>query len=142
MTPLQIGVLGCIALVVLLAASMPVAFAMAVVGFVGFAAVVTPQAATTMLATDLYETFSSYSLTVIPLFLLMGQIAFHSGISRRLFNAAYHWFGPLPGGLLRHAPSIGQHPELDEHQRQQQHDRQRQRQFDERRAALAFPCDL
>jgi tripartite ATP-independent transporter DctM subunit len=99
MTPLQIGVLGCIALVVLLAASMPVAFAMAVVGFVGFAAVVTPQAATSMLATDLYETFSSYSLTVIPLFVLMGQIAFHSGISRRLFNAAYHWFGPLPGGL-------------------------------------------
>lgn len=99
MTPLQIGVLGCIALVVLLAASMPVAFAMAIVGFVGFAAVVSPQAASSMLMTDLYETFSSYSLTVIPLFVLMGQVAFHSGISRRLFSAAYHWFGPMPGGL-------------------------------------------
>ncbi len=99
MTPVQIGILGCIALFILLAASMPVAFAMAIVGFVGFAAVVTPQAAASMITIDLYETFSSYSLTVIPLFVFMGQIAFHTGISRRLFDTAYHWLGAMPGGL-------------------------------------------
>ncbi len=99
MTPLQVGILGCIALFVLLAASMPVAFAMAVVGFVGFAIIVNPHAAATMITIDLYDTFSSSSLTVIPLFVFMGQIAFHSGISRRLFDAAYHWLGALPGGL-------------------------------------------
>jgi len=99
MTPLQIGIVGCVMLFVLLATSMPVAFSMAIVGFVGFAIVVTPQAATAMITTDLYETFTSYSLTVIPLFVLMGQIAFHAGISRRLFDAAYHWLGHLPGGL-------------------------------------------
>jgi C4-dicarboxylate transporter, DctM subunit len=99
MTPLQIGILGCLALVILLLSSMPVAFAMAIVGFVGFAVVVNPQAAVSMITTDMYETFSSHSLTVIPLFVLMGQMAFHCGISRRLFHAAYHWFGPLPGGL-------------------------------------------
>lgn len=99
MTPVQIGILGCIALFILLAASMPVAFAMAIVGFVGFAAVVTPQAAAGMITIDLYETFSSYSLTVIPLFVFMGQIAFHTGISRRLFDTAYHWLGAMPGGL-------------------------------------------
>jgi len=65
----------------------------------GFAMVVSPQAALSLITTDLYETFSSYSLTVIPLFVLMGQISFHAGISKRLFNTAYHWLGPLPGGL-------------------------------------------
>jgi tripartite ATP-independent transporter DctM subunit len=99
MTPLQVGILGCIVLFVLLAASLPVAFAMAVVGFVGFAVIVNPHAAASMVSLELYETFASYSLTVIPLFVLMGQISFHAGISRRLFDAAYHWLGHLPGGL-------------------------------------------
>ncbi len=99
MTPVQIGIVGCVLLFVLLAASMPVAFAMAIVGFVGFAVVVSPEAAMSMITMDLYDTFSSYNLTVIPLFVLMGQVAFHAGISRRLFNAAYHWLGTLPGGL-------------------------------------------
>ncbi|MFO7975755.1 MAG: TRAP transporter large permease [Candidatus Hydrogenedentota bacterium] len=99
MTEIQIGILGCVVLLVLLATSMPVAFAMAAVGAVGFAFVVSPQAALSMATTDLYSTFSSHSLTVIPLFVLMGQVAFHGGISRRLFKTAYAWLGPLPGGL-------------------------------------------
>ncbi len=99
MTPVEVGILGCILLLILLMSSMPVAFAMATVGFFGFAMVVSPQAALSLITTDLYETFSSYSLTVIPLFVLMGQISFHAGISKRLFNTAYHWLGPLPGGL-------------------------------------------
>ncbi|MBN1816738.1 MAG: TRAP transporter large permease [Sedimentisphaerales bacterium] len=99
MSPLQIGILGCIALLVLLTASMPVAFAMAVVGFIGFALIRSPEAAMSMISMDVYQTFSSYDLTVIPLFVFMGQIAFHAGISRRLFDAAYHWLGALPGGL-------------------------------------------
>jgi len=98
-SPLEIGIWGCLALFVLLAASLPVAFAMAAVGFVGFAMIVNTHAAASMITVDLYETFTSYSLTVIPLFVLMGQIAFHAGISRRLFDAAYHWLGHLPGGL-------------------------------------------
>ncbi len=99
MTPVQTGIVGCIMLLVCLAASMPVAFAMALVGLVGFALLVTPLAALSMVTTDLFETFSSYSLTVIPLFVFMGQVSFHVGISRRLFDAAYQWLGALPGGL-------------------------------------------
>lgn len=99
MTPIQAGIAGCIALLVFLAASMPVAFAMALIGVAGFALLVTPTAALSMATADLYETFSSYSLTVIPLFVFMGQVCFHVGISRRLFNAAYQWLGALPGGL-------------------------------------------
>lgn len=99
MTPLEVGIYGSVLLLILLACSMPVAFAMAIVGFVGFAVIVSPSAASSIITIDLYDTFSSYSLTVIPLFVFMGQIAFHSGISRRLFATAYHWLGPLPGGL-------------------------------------------
>jgi len=99
MSPTQVGIAGCVLLLVLLMSSMPVAFAMATVGVLGFALVVSPSAALSMVATDLYSTCSSYSLTVIPLFVFMGQIAFHAGISRRLFHAAYRWLGPLPGGL-------------------------------------------
>ncbi len=99
MSGIQIGAVGCFLLLALLAGSMPVAFAMAIVGAVGFGILTTPTAALSMITSDLYETFSSYSLTVIPLFVFMGQIAFHVGISRRLFNTAYQWLGWLPGGL-------------------------------------------
>jgi C4-dicarboxylate transporter, DctM subunit len=99
MTPLEIGILGCVLLFVLIFLGLPVAFTMAIVGFVGFAMVVNLHAAVSMMTLDLYSTFSDYGLTVIPLFVLMGQVAFHAGISRRLFNAAYHWLGALPGGL-------------------------------------------
>lgn len=99
MTPLEVGIWGCVLLLVLLAASLPVALAMAVVGFVGFALTVNTRAAAAMITTELYETFSAYSLTVIPLFVLMGQVAFHSGVSRRLFDVSYHWLGHLRGGL-------------------------------------------
>ncbi len=99
MTPLEAGLLGTALLFVLLVFSMPVGFAMGVVGFIGFALIVSPDAALSMVTADLYETFSSYGLTVIPLFVLMGQVALHSGISRKLFNAAYCWLGPLPGGM-------------------------------------------
>ena len=99
MTPLEAGLLGTALLLALLVFSMPVGFAMGVVGFIGFALIVSPDAAVSMVTADLYETFSSYGLTVIPLFVLMGQVALHSGISRKLFDAAYCWLGPLPGGM-------------------------------------------
>jgi len=98
-TPLQVGILGVLVLIGLLFTSMPVAFAMIAAGVAGFALIVTPHAAFSMVVADLYDTFSSYSLTVIPLFVFMGQVAFHAGISRRLFRTAYAWIGHLPGGL-------------------------------------------
>ncbi len=99
MTPFQVGLLGFVLLLVLLASSMPVGFVMAAVGLVGFAILTTPSAALSMATIDLYTTFSDYNLTTIPLFVLMGQVAFHTGISRGLFQAAYCWIGRLPGGL-------------------------------------------
>lgn len=99
MTEVHIGVIGVLALFVLLAASMPVAFAMTVVGVCGFAVLTSIPSALQLMVVDYYDTFSSYGLTVIPLFIFMGQIAFHTGISRKLFAAAQAWLGWLRGGL-------------------------------------------
>ncbi len=99
MTPTVIGIFGVLALVVLLVCSLPVAVAMALVGVAGYALVISGRAALAMLSADLYDVFANYNLTVIPLFVFMGQIAFHSGISRRLFAAANSWLSGLRGGL-------------------------------------------
>ncbi len=99
MSPIQIGIIGCLILFALLLTSMPVAFAMIAAGIAGFAMIVSPHAAFSMVVTDLFETFSSYGLTVIPLFVMMGQIALHAGISKRLFRTTYVWAGHLKGGL-------------------------------------------
>ena len=99
MNPGLIGVIGLVALVVLLFSGMPVGFLLALLGFIGFALVVTPDAALSLLARDFYTNFSAYSLTVIPMFILMGQIAFYAGISRRLYDFAYTLVGRWRGGL-------------------------------------------
>ncbi|MBN1125478.1 MAG: TRAP transporter large permease [Sedimentisphaerales bacterium] len=95
-----VGILGIIVLIlVLFLLGTPVGFAMAIVGFVGFAYVVSPEAALSMIGTALWTTFSKYGLTVIPLFIFMGQIAFHSGINKNLYRAAYSWIGHIRGGI-------------------------------------------
>ncbi|UCF72515.1 MAG: TRAP transporter large permease [Deltaproteobacteria bacterium] len=94
-----IGTIGLIILVILLFSKMPVGFVMAFLGFLGFSYVVSTNAGLSLLAKDVFETFSSYSLTVIPLFIFMGQIAFHSGISRRLYDSVYVFMGHYRGGL-------------------------------------------
>lgn len=99
MDPVNKGIIGCLALLLLLLIKMPVGFAMTAIGLAGFAWVINCQAALSMATTNIFETFSSHSLTVIPLFIFMGQIAFHSGISKNLFRTAYAWLGSLPGGL-------------------------------------------
>ncbi|HRZ29120.1 MAG TPA: TRAP transporter large permease [Spirochaetota bacterium] len=99
MSPTMLGIIGFAALFVLIFFRMPIGFLMALLGFGGFALIVSPDAALNLLAKDFFSIFSSYNLTVIPLFVLMGQIAFHAGISSRLFDTAYRFIGHLPGGL-------------------------------------------
>jgi len=100
MNPVLVGVIGIlILLLILFFLGMPVGFAMAVVGFCGFCYMVSFKAALNMVATDVWTTFSQFGLTVIPLFVLMGYLAFNSGIAERLYNTAYKWVGHWPGGL-------------------------------------------
>ena len=94
-----IGVIGIAILIILLFSNMPVGFVMGFLGFLGFSYVVNVNAGMALLARDVWDVFSSYGLTVIPLFVFMGQIAFHSGISRRLYDSAYVFLGHRRGGL-------------------------------------------
>ncbi len=99
MSTFTIGLIGCVLLIILLLLSMPVGFSLAVVGTLGFAMIINFPAACHMMISLFLETFSKYDYSVIPLFIFMGQVCFHSGISKRLFDAAYRWVGRLPGGL-------------------------------------------
>jgi tripartite ATP-independent transporter DctM subunit len=99
-SPTLIGILGILILLFcLFFLGMPVGFAMGVVGFVGFWHVVSFNAAVTMVGTDVWSTFSKYGLTVVPLFVFLGYLAFNSGIAERLYRSAYTWFGSWRGGL-------------------------------------------
>jgi tripartite ATP-independent transporter DctM subunit len=99
MGPVTIGIIGVVALVVLFLLRMPVGFAMAFVGLIGFACLVSPEAGFSILARDIFHGFSSYSLTVIPMFVFMGSIATASRMSQRLYDASYSLLGRLRGGL-------------------------------------------
>jgi tripartite ATP-independent transporter DctM subunit len=77
----------------------PVGFAMGIVGFCGFCYLISFKAGLNMLGSVLWETFSKYGLTVIPLFIFMGQVAFYSGVNEKLYKAAYRWVGQIRGGV-------------------------------------------
>ena len=111
-----LGILGLLALFLLLAVRMPVAISMLVVGFLGTiianankliaVGMASDQAwarglkiAYSNLAGETFEAAANYNLLVIPMFVLMGNLAGVSGMSNDLFNAAYRWMGHLRGGL-------------------------------------------
>lgn len=99
MTPTIVGLIGLGALVLLIFSRIPVGFIMAIIGFLGFGYLVSFDAAMNLVAKDIFSVFGSYNLTVIPLFVLMGQLSYHAGISSRLFDMAYKFMGHWPGGL-------------------------------------------
>lgn len=99
MNPVTIGIIGIVVLVIIFLLRMPVGFAMAFVGLIGFSCLVSTEAGLSILARDVFHIFSSYSLTVIPMFVLMGSLASASGMSKRLYDASYSLLGRLRGGL-------------------------------------------
>jgi tripartite ATP-independent transporter DctM subunit len=99
MNEVTIGILGIGVLLVLFLTGIEMGFAMAIVGFVGYIILGSVKGATTMIVKDFFDTFASYGFTVIPLFVLMGQIAFNAGIAKRLYDSANRFMGHIPGGL-------------------------------------------
>lgn len=94
--------LGCIGLILLLGlflTGIEMAFAMAVIGIAGYAISMSPQAAMSMAANDFHDSLENYTMTAIPLFMLMGQIVFNSGIARRIYDSTHRFVGHVPGGL-------------------------------------------
>ncbi|MDY7001258.1 MAG: TRAP transporter large permease [Thermodesulfobacteriota bacterium] len=99
MSTATIGVIGIAVMLILFMTRMPVAYVMALVGFIGFSLLTSFKGGLNLLSRNIYDAFSSYGLSTIPLFILMGQIAFNSGISRRLYRTAYMFLGHVRGGL-------------------------------------------
>jgi C4-dicarboxylate transporter DctM subunit len=99
MDPVTVGIIGIAALVVIFLLGMPVGFTMAFVGVVGFCIVKGADAGLGILARDFWERWSSYDLTVIPMFVFMGSVAYYAGMSGRLYEGAYTIFGRWRGGL-------------------------------------------
>jgi len=99
MDPAVIGLIGIAVLIVIFLLGMPVGFSMALVGLVGFSIIKNHEAGLDILARDFWSTWSSYGLTVIPMFVLMGSVAYYAGMGGRLYAGAYTIFGRLRGGL-------------------------------------------
>ena len=94
-----IGITGIFVLLLLFATGIELGFAMALVGFVGFAYLNGFHSAVNLLSRDVYDVVTNYGYTVFPLFVLMGQIGFNAGIAVRLYDAAHKFIGHVPGGL-------------------------------------------
>jgi len=77
----------------------PLAISFAIPGFIGLILMKGIGPALSLIGEAPYSWTSSYVMCAVPLFILMGQFAFHAGISRELFNGARVWFGKIPGGM-------------------------------------------
>ena len=94
----EIAVLGFVALLVLLLIRVPVGLAMLMVGLAGIAGI-RPGAVVPVVAGEMFGVSSRYPLTILPLFMLMGNLAVVSGMSHDLYRAAHGWLSRVRGSL-------------------------------------------
>lgn len=99
MSEFAIGLISVGAFLILMLLRLPIAVSLASVGVIGFGLIRSFPAALSLIATDIYTTFSSYTLSVVPMFVLMGALAYHSGLGKQLYKTAHNAFGRVPGGL-------------------------------------------
>ncbi len=99
MEPLTVGYIGMAILFILLFSGMPIGIVMGTIGFAGVVVLGGWSSGLGLLGTVPFRTWSSYDMSVIPLFILMGTLTFYGGISKDLYDAVYKWLGHLPGGL-------------------------------------------
>jgi tripartite ATP-independent transporter DctM subunit len=94
-----IGVLGFVALLALIAIRVPIAYTMILVGLIGTSLLSGPAIVFSQLKDLAYSQFSNYDLTVLPMFILMGGLAYRCGLSYDLFRGANAWIGRFRGGI-------------------------------------------
>ena len=99
MSDVAIGIYGVILLLALFLTGLEMAYCMILVGFLGFTFLMSFPAASNLVIKDFFDNFTTYSYTVIPLFIIMGEFASNSNIAKRLYLGAHKWFGHIPGGL-------------------------------------------
>jgi len=99
MSDTAIGIYSIILLLALFLTGLEMAYCMILIGFFGFTFLMSFPAASNLVIKDFFDNFTTYSYTVIPLFILMGEFASNSNIAKRLYTGAHKWFGHIPGGL-------------------------------------------
>jgi C4-dicarboxylate transporter DctM subunit len=99
MSEVAIGIYGVILLLALFLTGLEMAYCMMLTGFLGFTFLMSFSAASSLVIKDFFDNFTTYSYTVIPLFIIMGEFASNSNIAKRLYLGAHKWFGHIPGGL-------------------------------------------
>jgi C4-dicarboxylate transporter, DctM subunit len=99
MTPSTAAIISVVVLIFLFILQMPVAYVMALVGFLGFMWMVSVPAGLSIVAKAFWTMFSSYDLTVVPMFVFMGTVAFYAGMGGRLYETTYKFLGQFRGGL-------------------------------------------
>ena len=99
MSPIEIGILGVIALFVFMLLGMPIGLSMGLIGYLGLVSINGVDAALVRLGLTAFSSTNSYLISLLPLFTLMGEFAFSSGITRDAYYAGYKWIGHRPGGL-------------------------------------------
>jgi len=99
MSPETIGLLGVIVLLIFIMLKVPIGFSMLLVGVVGYGIIIGPNAALAKMGTDLFNNSHNYSLSVIPMFTLMGMFIGSAGLGKDMFKAFNAWFGHIRGGL-------------------------------------------
>lgn len=98
-TPFEVGWIGIALMIVLLMAGVHIGVVMAGIGFLGISFLNGWFAGLMVLKTVPYTTFANYSMSVVPLFILMGAVCFQTGISEELYRAMHKWVGHFRGGL-------------------------------------------
>lgn len=96
---MTVTMLALVAMLALMFAGLPIAFAMLLVGFLGIGMITGWPAAVALVAQTVLDTGRSYDLSVVPLFMLMGTLITRAGISDDLYRAAHAWLGHFRGGL-------------------------------------------
>ncbi len=91
--------IGMVLLFALLFYGIPIGFSLVIIGIVGVASIIGIDPALAMLGQVFFDTARSYSLSVVPLFLLMGNFIVQSGVADEIYDAAYAWLRHRKGGL-------------------------------------------
>ncbi|HEX2967259.1 MAG TPA: TRAP transporter large permease [Syntrophorhabdaceae bacterium] len=99
MSEFAVGCTCLVGLLILFLSGIELAFAMTIMGFVGLAYLRSFDAAVSLLGKDYYSAFSSYTYTVIPLFVFMGQVVYNSGMAGKLYDTVRRYIGHVSGGL-------------------------------------------
>lgn len=99
MDPTLLGILFLLGMLVAIAAGVPIGMSLLATGAIGLIAIAGVTTSEAQLFLNLLDRGTAFVLTAIPLYLLMGQLIYRTGIASDLYDCVYKWFGRMPGGL-------------------------------------------